>query len=473
MMWPGWPVRRLRRSDLADSRWGGPWVALAALLGLAAALRLVGIRYGLPYPLLNPDERSIVPRAWAMTHGGGADPDWFDYPSLVMYLLAPFQAWHDEPSYLTARVVMVVLALGGVAAAWWLGWKAYGMVAGFVAATATVVATTHVAYSRMAVTDVPLTLGVTVALALMVLGRIELAGIVVGLAASAKYPGLILLAPLLAVAWGQWRRLAVAGGLALLAFAVTSPYVILSFGEAAGDALRVQRAAREGWLGFEDDSAAPIAFVGRLWDALGPALLIAVAGLIAALLVRTRADRALATFTLVYFAQLLTIDAHFDRYVLPLVPALGALAGRFRSLAPVTALLLVIPLTWSIRDTRELRKTDARVAAHDWIAGNLPSGSSLAVDPSLPAFEGFQLVHLRLPRPGEPFDRNRDVERLRADGVDYVVLTGAVEDRVLAAADHYPRESAFVREARREGRRVFRIAPDRRFGGHWVEVYRL
>jgi 4-amino-4-deoxy-L-arabinose transferase-like glycosyltransferase len=466
-------VRRLRRSDLADSRWGGPWTALAAVLGLAAALRLVGIRYGLPHALLNPDERSIVPRAWAMTHGAGADPNWFDYPTLVIYLLAPFQSWHDEPSYLTARAVMVVLALGGVAAAWWLGWKAYSMVAGFVAGTATAVATTHVAYSRMAVTDVPLTLGVTVALALMVLGRIELAGIAVGLATSAKYPGLILLVPLLVVAWGQWRRLAVAGGLAVLAFALTSPYVIVRLGEAAGDALRVQRAAREGWLGFEDDSAAPIVFVARLWDALGPALLVAVAGLVLALLVRNRADRVLAAFTLVYFAQLLTIDAHFDRYVLPLVPALGALAGRFRSLAPVTILLLVVPLTWSIRDARDLRKTDARVAAHDWIGDNLPPGTVLAVDPSLPDLEGFRLVHLRLPRPGEPFDRNRDVERLRSDGVDYVVLTGAVEDRVLAAAEHYPRETAFVRDARRQGRRVYRIAPNSRFGGHWVEVYRL
>ena len=466
-------MRRLRRSDLADSRWGGPWLALAALLGLAAALRLVGIRYGLPHPLLNPDERSIVPRAWEMTNGGGADPGWYDYPSFVMYLLAPFESRYDEPSYLAARVVAVALGLAGVAAAWWLGTKAYGIVAGFVAAAATAVATTHVAYSRMAVTDVPLTLGVTAALALMCAGRIELAGIAVGLATSAKYPGLLLLAPLLAVAWGRWRQFAVACGLAVLAFAVTSPYVILRFGDAAGDALRVQRAAREGWLGFEDDHAAPIAFATRLWDALGPALLVGVAGLVVALVVRKRADLALATFCLVYFLQLLTVDAHFDRYILPLVPALGALAGRFRALAPVTALLLVIPLTWSIRDTRELTKTDARVEAHEWITENLPRGSTLAVDPSLPNFDGFRLVHLRLPRPGEPFDMNRDVRRLRRAGVDYVVLTGAVEDRVLAAADHYPRETGFVNETRRTGRRVYRLAPDRRFGGHWVEVFRL
>ena len=36
-------------------------VALAAILALAAVLRLVGIRYGLPLAVLNPDEASIVP----------------------------------------------------------------------------------------------------------------------------------------------------------------------------------------------------------------------------------------------------------------------------------------------------------------------------------------------------------------------------------------------------------------------------
>jgi 4-amino-4-deoxy-L-arabinose transferase-like glycosyltransferase len=139
---------------------------------LAAALRLVGIRCG-------------------------PDPHWFDYPTLTMYLLAPFQAWHSEPSYLTARLTIVGLALAGIAASWWLGRRAYGPVAGFVAAAAVAVETTYVAYSRMAVTDVPLTLGVAVALALLVSGRIELAGVVVGLAASAKYPGALLVAPLL------------------------------------------------------------------------------------------------------------------------------------------------------------------------------------------------------------------------------------------------------------------------------------
>jgi hypothetical protein len=465
------PVRRRPRPERPERRWGGPPVAFAALLALAAALRLTGIRYGLPFPLLNPDERSIVPRAWAMVHGGGLDPHWFDYPSLVMYLLAPFQAWQDDPSYLAARLTMVVIALGGVAAAWWLGQRAYGPLAGFVAAAATAVETTHVAYSRMAVTDVPLTLGVAVALALMVSGRIELAGLAVGVAASAKYPGVLLLAPLLAAAWGRWRRLAVAVALAVAGFAVTSPFVVLHLGQAAGDAWRVQEAARGGWLGFENDHAAPIAFVTRLWDGLGPALLIAAAGLVVALVHRRRADLVLAVFVLVYFADLMTLHAHFGRYLLPLVPALGALAGRLGALAPVTLLMLVVPLTWSIRDARDLTRTDARLVAHRWVERNLPRGAILATDPSTPDFEGFRLIRLELPRPGASPDPKRDVGRLRELGVRYVVVTGAIEDRVLAAADHYPRETSFYRHLVRE-QRVYAVHSGR-LGGPWVEIYRL
>ena len=85
-------------------------IALGAILVLAAALRLVGIRYGLPYPFLNPDEANIVPRAWAIGHGHGLDPGWYDYPSLLMYVQAPFEALVHAPSYGVARSVAVTLS---------------------------------------------------------------------------------------------------------------------------------------------------------------------------------------------------------------------------------------------------------------------------------------------------------------------------------------------------------------------------
>ena len=96
-----------------------------AILALAAALRLVGIRYGLPLAVLNPDEANIVPRAWRMGHGH-LDPGWYDYPSLLMGLLAPVQAFFGGPSLGAARAMAVAIGLGGVVAAWWLGRRAYG-----------------------------------------------------------------------------------------------------------------------------------------------------------------------------------------------------------------------------------------------------------------------------------------------------------------------------------------------------------
>jgi 4-amino-4-deoxy-L-arabinose transferase-like glycosyltransferase len=435
-------------------------------------LRFVGIEYGLPFGnLLNPDEQSIVPRAWKLVHGGGGDPHWFDYPTLLMYVNAPFQAWHDEPSFLTARIVAVVLGLGAIAAAWWLGQRAFG--AGLVAAAIVAVCTIHVAYSRAAVTDVPLTLGVAVALTLMVKGRIELAGIAVGLATGFKYPGIFLLVPLVAAGWQRWSRLVVGVMLAVVAFLASSPFVLVHRDQAWHEARNVQQRARDGWLGFEHDHAAPIAFVDRLWHGLGPVLIICALGLVVALARRTRADLVLALFVLVYFADLLTLHAHFDRYVLPLVPPLAALAARFRPLAPVTLLLVVVPLTWSIRDAKDLTRTDTRVIAHRWVEQHVPRGTHVAADPSTPSFSTLEVLHLALPGPKRGFDRNRNVARLRREGIRYVIVTGSVTDRVLAARSDYPREAAFYDSLGNETQLVYHLDPGDGRAGPWVSIYRL
>lgn len=450
-------------------------LALAAVLALAGALRAVGIQYGLPFgTLLNPDEQSIVPRAWRMVHGGGLDPHWFDYPTLVMYLLAPFQAWQGAPSFLSARVVIAVLGLGAVAATWWLGRRAYGGQAALVGAATVAVATIHVSYSRMAVTDVPLTLGVAAALALIVAGRLEWAGLVAGLAASAKYPGVFLLVPLVVAGWGRWRRLVVGLALAAAAFLATSPFVLVHPQQAAHEALRVQRLAREGWLGFENDYPTPLAFLDRLWGGVGPLVVLAGLGLIVALWKRARADVVLASFVVVYFLDLMTLQAHFDRYTLPLIPAVGVLAGRLRPAAPVALALLVVPLWWSIDDAARLTRTDTRVVAARWVAAHVPAEALVAAESSTALPGGRVLpLPLLLPGPRRGFDPNRDVSRLRAEGVRYVLVTGAVADRVLSAGDAYPREARFYADLDRTAERVYEIRAGAGVMGPWVRVYRL
>jgi len=455
-------VAPLRPSE--TSHWGGPRAALGAILAGAAALRLVGIQYGLPYgSLLDPDEQNVVPRAWRMTHGGGLDPHFFDWPTLVMYLLAPFQAWHGEPSYLTGRLVIVALAVAGVGAAWWLGAAAYGTVAAAVAAIVTAVESTHVAFSHAAVTDVPLTTFVTIALALLVTGRFELAGIAIGLAAAAKYPGALVVVPLLVVAWRQWRRLALSLALAFAAFFAAAPFVILDAGSTWSALTRIQREHRRGWLGFEHDHWSGVAFAGRLWDGLGPVLVIAAVALVVALVKRSRrGDVVLGTFVLAYYASLLPLHSHFPRYVLPLVPALGALAGRFRAFAPVTLLLLVVPLAWSIRDDARLTRTDTRIVATRWIAAHVPQGSTIAAESSTAVPAGYPVVPIPLPLPGH----DAPVE---VGSANWVLVSGAVADRVVAARDVYPQRAAFYA---RLPQPAFRLRAEDGTSGPWVAVYR-
>ncbi len=190
-------------------------------------------------------------------------------------------------------------------------------------------------------------------------------------------------------------------------------------------------------------------------------------------LFQRRADLAFVGFTLVYFAYLLTLSAHFDRYVLPLVPVLGALAGRARPLGALTLALLVVPLAWSIGDVRELTLKDTRLVAHDWIERNLPEGARVAVESSTPPLGDRAVLRLELPGPARRTDPNRAVERLRTLGIEYVLVTGAVADRVLAAADRYPVEALFYAELETKTRRLLRVEPGGELAGPWVAVYRL
>jgi hypothetical protein len=256
-------------------------------------------------------------------------------------------------------------------------------------------------------------------------------------------------------------------------FLAASPYFAVHLGDAVGEARHALGGARRGALGFEHDTWTPIAFLGGLWESIGPALLIALAGLVLALLYRSLADRVLAAFVLAYFAALVPLDAHFDRYLLPLMPALGALAGRLRSLAPVTLLLLVIPLVWSIRETRPLVRTDTRVAAHDWMDQNLTPGVLVAADPGTAAPGDVRVLRLARPGPGRKPDARRNLARLRELKVGYVLVTGAVADPVLAERGRYPAESSFYDQLDRGGNRRFYRQGVGKLAGPWVAVYEL
>ena len=244
--------------------------------------------------------------------------------------------------------------------------------------------------------------------------------------------------------------------------------------QAWSDASRVQRLAREGWLGFEHDSWALFSFTGKLWDGLGPALVVAVVGLALALRRRSRTDLILAAFVLAYLVDLLTIRAHFDRYVLPLVPALAALAGRQRLLAPLTLACLIVPLVWAIGDDVRLTRTDtrARRARLDRAARPAERDRRRRVLDSAARGPSDRRARAARDRSGRstPIGMSPACED---EGVRYVLVTGAIADRVLAARDQYPREARFYDELRTRAKRVYHVEPGHGLTGPWVSLYRL
>ena len=98
-----------------------------------------------------------------------------------------------------------------------------------------------------------------------------------------------------------------------------------------------------------------------LWEGIGPLLVVSALCVVAALRRRSRADLVLLSFVAAYWVELMPIEAHFDRYVLPLIAVLAVLAGSVRALVPVAAVALVVPLVWSIGDAAALAR--ARHAA--------------------------------------------------------------------------------------------------------------
>jgi hypothetical protein len=100
-------------------------------------------------------------------------------------------------------------------------------------------------------------------------------------------------------------------------------------------------------------------------------------------------------------------------------------------------------------------------------------GVLVAADPSTAAPDDVRVLRLALPGPGRPTDPERDIARLRELDVGYVLVTGAVADRVRAEPGRYPAETAFYDELDRRGNRRFFRDGVGKLAGPWVAVYQL
>jgi hypothetical protein len=293
----------------------------------------------------------------------------------------------------------------------------------------------------------------------------------------------------------------------LVAFVVASPFVVLDAPHFVRDFRRQSQIMDRGWLGFENvGNGFWFNVTPNLTGAIGVVLvMLAVAGLGWALWRRTRLDLMLAPYVIVYFVYIGTWKELADRYLLPIVPLLLLLAVRVcielvdlagprrrRVAIPVAVLVLAVafalPLADSIAFDRTLSGYDTREAAREWIQQNVPAGSLIAVENYGPPLVredtidhyleagldpvAYRLVRLKLPAPETP-DRSRDVGRLRRQGVEYVVTSSRVRDRVLAARDEYPAIVDFYEQLDTQAELVREFRPGAGERGPVLRLYRL
>lgn len=401
--------------------------AAFCVLALATALRLWGIRWGLPDTThlfsYHPDEFHSLRGALALA-AGDPNPHFFNYGSLYLYLVALVCLWHDAvlggadllgallkaPTahvemaawVLNARLIVVACAVATVGVAWVAGRRLAGPAGGLIAALLVALLPMHVLHSHYATVDVPQALFVALCLLFTLRLAAEptrrnylLAGLAAGLAMSVKYNGaLVILAPLLAhglLPGGGlrpgWGRVAGMFGVMALAFFATSPFVLLSWQEAWRDISFELTHMREGeW---------PIKEVypnGWLFH-LHPALFLALA---AVLFSRGELRRRLLPIVVFAFAWWLMIGAagvRYERYAMPLEPVAALCAAgvwaamRGRSGLPARCVAAAALALWCLAlllvNVDRLQAFAAgrpsRDAMLSSVRGKVPEGETLAI----------------------------------------------------------------------------------------------
>ncbi|MCB9514270.1 MAG: glycosyltransferase family 39 protein [Candidatus Latescibacteria bacterium] len=428
----------------------------AGLVGLSLGLRLYLLNWGLPFVF---EEAVPLKKAWYMWRWGQStlhlDPEFFNYPSLTLYLHLALQGavfgvqrlagmvdsatdfaahYVVDPSavMLAGRALQALFGAATVALAWPLGRRHGGALTAAGGAALLALSTTHIARSQMIEVDVPLTCFTLLTL-LALLRAAErpslrawlAAGAAMGLAASTKYTGALLALPLGAAAivarrehgaalraWWPVAALAAAA----LVFAATSPYVLIDFGTFREHFGYEQQHLSLGQFGLAGTSS--LAYYGRVLAGsfLGwPAALLALAGLTHGIARRRPAALILAAFLLPYLLVVNTWTLHAERYLLPALPLLllFAAAGakalldlpRLRAFAAparaglAAALLLAAAAPSLLAYPGYLRSigSDTRATSTRWIEANVPRGSLVVSELYGPELSGPQQT-LSLPR---------------------------------------------------------------------------
>ncbi len=416
------------------------WPGLAVLL-VAMLLRFLHLDWGLPDCY---EEAISLQKAWGFWNWGeeGFDfnPHFFNYPTLYFYMQFGVQlflrtfgivsgsmpdadafrvAYEMKPEVfiLAGRTLSALLGSATVYLLYLAARSVGGDRIAIPASLFLAFHTVHLEKSRFLEVDVPATFFGMASLYFLVRflkgsRRLDLigAGAAVGLAASIKYPALLLLVNLPVAVWllGRPFRLLplLAGCAAAVAFFLLgSPYILLdpaAFLRDFGFESYHMRVGHSGSVGGGLAGALTI-FSGGFGVALFAA---GVAGTILAIMGFEKKYLLFVPAPLLYFTLLSASRMQAPHYPLPALPSIALLAafalthlfgktvaGKGRWLVPCMVILVLVRPGWkSVNQIRRLGEGDSRTAAREWVEANVREGALILLEPHGPQLQSMALI---------------------------------------------------------------------------------
>ena len=411
------------------------WLLLILILVAASAVRVIGIRFGLPF-VFYTDEALIVNHAVGFG-AGDLNPHYFVYPTLYMYvlfviygivyvggrLLGVFGSSDDfvklffndaTPFYLPGRLVAMTCGVATVAVVYALGKRLYNTRVGLVSAAFLAFSVFHVVFSHYVKTHVPA--GLLVALTLWVACDIVrgrdgwrqylLAGAAAGAAASTVYhAGFVVVSIFTANMLKPSRsersvlsraldpKLFGAAAASIATFIAGTPFALLDWPAFIGD-LRSTGAMYSSGPVWARGTFFPLTSLTTTMG--GPIGVVAVCGLAYAVIRRRPVDLVLASqplFLVAFLAFFSTKELHHTLIAFAPLVLLGASfvsdcvdavvrrpVWRPIALAAATVLVAAIPARDAYRESRRMAMPDTRVLAKAWIEEHIAPGSKIVMD---------------------------------------------------------------------------------------------
>lgn len=407
-----------------DNRWL-LWLILITVLG--GWLRFSGLDWGLPWRY-HVDENAFINAANAMRKApmfNYLNPKWFYHPSLNIYIVTFLSGIYSLFSPLTLPTVHL---LGRLSSSFWgtlslplvflLGRRMYGVRTGLIAALFLSVTAIHVQMSHFFTPDVMLAFFLMAVMWFSVeamrSGRTRDylgAGIAAGVGMAGKYwvPAIL---PLLTVhlirmisdrtiGWKEQKKLLLGLLAAGAVFFLLSPYIILDAGTAVPAILwwakKTAGEIPQIWA-YHFQGTSPYLFhlTDNLPWAMGwPLAILSLGGFVFCLLRRRKEDIVLAAWIVLNFLLIGSWFVKSIRYLLPIIPFLCLAAAeltaemlsrrRWKLLgASAAAAAFLWGGVFSAAFISIYRAPHAKTRASEWVYENIPPGSRLATDRSIP-----------------------------------------------------------------------------------------